>query len=813
MKKQKILSLLLALVMVICALGSVPVMAQNPDVGYMISSSEEDGGFVLHVALQNVKALGGRLAIAFDADKLELADTSSLTDAVKQANGAVITPEGLDTSVLLSNAKGYVMFAWYSSGNSGVNAASADVEIATIAFNFKNGATTDDFNRNTINLYYVNETMAHKWDCSAQIVTTDLMAYRNNDRNDEYVCGIDYDYPNCDYVPIVTYEAGVRVTDTDGNPLRASVMLDNLQAQTNAYGYTSFQMENGIYAYRVSAQGYETKSGYIIIRDGGATANVSLMSYAQIAQSTADSLAIGYEDGDSANSVTSNLVLPTEGQYGEVITWQSSNTSVVTPQGIVTRGEDDMRVTLTANVSLVGASAKRSFDITVKSRISAEEKNAAIVAQDKAALEIRYAPGDSQSSVTASLTLAEMGAYGSAIVWTSSNEDIITGYGVVTRPETDTQVKLTALILRTGAQDTKEFTVTVKGEKKQTSTGGDTSNTGDTSNNGNDTADTETVNRVLSALTIIYSIGDSASYVTNNLTLASEGSDGTVIEWSSSHPAVVTAYGGVVRQAQDVSVTLTATATKGNASSTKTFTVLVKAAPQIPVNPDNGTEEEIQKSNGSDAGGNGYVETQPTTAPSTGQTTTENQPTTTDSARISFNDIDSVPWAQEAILALVNKGVISGMSDTEYAPQSQIRRADFVILLVRMLGLDGEITESFDDVTQSDYYYEPVALAKSLGIISGVGDNKFAPESSITRQDMMVMTCNALEKLGKGNFRTADLSDFNDKNDIADYAYESVSKMVGAGYISGDGGNLNPKNNTTRAETAVFLYRIDMNLQ
>ena len=795
MRIRKILSVLLSLVMIIGTLGAVPVSARSSGVGYVISGTEENGEFILHVSLHNVVGLGGRLAIAFDSEKLELANTSAFTSAIKANSEVVINTEGLDSSVLLSNEKGYAMFAWYSSSNSGVNALGSDKEIATIPLRLKNGASTDDFSRNTIGLYYVNETMAHKWDCSAKIVNNNLVAYRNNDINDAYLCDIDYDYPNCDYIPIVTYEAGIRVTDRAGNPLRANVMLDNLEADTDSSGYVSFQMENGVYAYRISAEGYETKSGYLIIQDSNAILNAELMSYAEIAQRAADNLAIGYTAGDSAESVTSNLVLPSEGENGEVITWQSSNSSVVSPYGAVIRGTEDVNVTLTATVSIGGYSARRSFTVTVKSRISAEEKNAELVALDKEALDIQYAPGDSKDSVTSNLKLAEVGLMGSAILWSSNREDIITEYGEVTRPSTDVQVKLTALIFRTGAQDTKVFTVTVKGQNKNTAP-----------------TDKETVDKVLSALTIGYSDGDSEDSVTDKLTLATVGAEGTEIEWTSSHPAVVTAYGGVVRQVEDVSVTLTATVRKGSASAAKSFTVLVKAAPKIPVNPDNGQESDINNKNGIDVGSNGTDTTPtPTQGPvSTPEPTATPEPNNEQSER--FTDIDSVPWAKEAILSLAQRGVINGTSDTTYSPQNPIRRADFIMLLMRMLDLKGEITESFDDVPKDKYYYESVALAKSLGIISGVGDNKFNPEGSITRQDMMVMTYRALSKLGMADMNTADLSVFADSANVADYARESVSHLVGAGYISGDNGNLNPIANTTRAETAVFLYKLDKNL-
>ena len=103
-----------------------------------------------------------------------------------------------------------------------------------------------------------------------------------------------------------------------------------------------------------------------------------------------------------------------------------------------------------------------------------------------------------------------------------------------------------------------------------------------------------------------------------------------------------------------------------------------------------------------------------------------------------------------------------------------------------------------------------MGIAKKLGLASGVGNNLFNPQENISRQDMMVLTARALEKLKKLQAANdADLLDkFSDRQDISGYAAESVMTLVKEGLISGDGYKLNPLGRTTRAEAAVFLYRI-----
>jgi len=178
-----------------------------------------------------------------------------------------------------------------------------------------------------------------------------------------------------------------------------------------------------------------------------------------------------------------------------------------------------------------------------------------------------------------------------------------------------------------------------------------------------------------------------------------------------------------------------------------------------------------------------------------------------------FEDIEDYPWAKEAIETLATLGIIKGTSETTFEPGKNITRAEFITLLVRAFNLEnmGEIDSNFDDVEQHMYYYGPIGIAKKLGIVKGVGNNKFKPDAHITREDMMVMVARALELTKKvtitGTFN--DISRFNDASQVSDYAIESVATLVREGIIIGNPDNtINPKSYATRAETAVMLYRI-----
>lgn len=179
-----------------------------------------------------------------------------------------------------------------------------------------------------------------------------------------------------------------------------------------------------------------------------------------------------------------------------------------------------------------------------------------------------------------------------------------------------------------------------------------------------------------------------------------------------------------------------------------------------------------------------------------------------------FEDVSGLHWAKSAVELLSSRGVIKGMSDTRFMPELTITRADFALLLVRVLELSGTGTAGFDDVLPGDYYYADLMTAKQLGLINGQADGLFHPQESISRQDMFVMTHRALKAAGAwqtDNASAAALSLFTDRSLVADYAADDLAALAAAGLVKGDARQqLNPAALSTRAEAAMLIYRILM---
>ena len=175
-----------------------------------------------------------------------------------------------------------------------------------------------------------------------------------------------------------------------------------------------------------------------------------------------------------------------------------------------------------------------------------------------------------------------------------------------------------------------------------------------------------------------------------------------------------------------------------------------------------------------------------------------------------FTDINSSDWFYSAVETVVTNGLFSGITANTFAPYSTMTRAMFIKVIANLEGVDlSEFTISrFSDVTVDMWYAPAVEWAASIGLVSGVGNNRFAPNDNITREQMAVMLYNYIIWKGITLPANIETTSFVDEIQISSWAFEAVMSTQAAGIISGKPGNsFDPKALATRAEAAVIFAR------
>ncbi|MGI5946467.1 MAG: S-layer homology domain-containing protein [Lachnospiraceae bacterium] len=174
-----------------------------------------------------------------------------------------------------------------------------------------------------------------------------------------------------------------------------------------------------------------------------------------------------------------------------------------------------------------------------------------------------------------------------------------------------------------------------------------------------------------------------------------------------------------------------------------------------------------------------------------------------------FTDIQN-HWAADNILFVASRGLLSGTSDTTFSPNTGMTRGMFVTALGRLAGInpDSYKTGKFTDVKADAYYAPYVNWAASKGIISGTTDTTFAPDNNINREQMAVIMKNYAAKLGYTVPKPLEAVTFADNASISSWAKEAVKSMQQAGILAGKTNNrFDPKGTATRAEVATVLRR------
>lgn len=174
-----------------------------------------------------------------------------------------------------------------------------------------------------------------------------------------------------------------------------------------------------------------------------------------------------------------------------------------------------------------------------------------------------------------------------------------------------------------------------------------------------------------------------------------------------------------------------------------------------------------------------------------------------------FSDMAGYEWAKESVDALYEKGIVSGVGDGKFAPDKAVTREEMLAMLIRAYGVSIEVVPnaSFADVPESSWFAPYVAAGYAKGYVNGISATEFGAGANVTRQDASVMAYNIAKAFGK-NFTEA-TADFADNNEISEYAKTAVYALKGTGVINGKGeGNFAPKAGCTRAEAAIIIFNL-----
>ncbi|MBE7063231.1 MAG: glycoside hydrolase [Ruminococcaceae bacterium] len=165
-----------------------------------------------------------------------------------------------------------------------------------------------------------------------------------------------------------------------------------------------------------------------------------------------------------------------------------------------------------------------------------------------------------------------------------------------------------------------------------------------------------------------------------------------------------------------------------------------------------------------------------------------------------FSDI-SEHFAKDEILQISAEGIMTGQTDTLFAPSSYLSRAEVAVICTRLLTL-AKGTVVFTDVPSDHWAYDAIQRVEREGIMVGYEDGTFRPDEPVTRAEMSRLLARMVEQTYAGESGFSDVSDRH-------WAKEEISALARMGVLTGYPDNtFRPDNKINRGEAAVILQRI-----
>lgn len=246
------------------------------------------------------------------------------------------------------------------------------------------------------------------------------------------------------------------------------------------------------------------------------------------------------------------------------------------------------------------------------------------------------------------------------------------------------------------------------------------------------------------------------------------------------------------------------------ANEARTFSVDINTDSVKIVVPGTPTSEDVQKTDEPEVEIKPEPKPSENTGGSTAEKESEKQPESEEVLpwKNPFSDVKEKDWFFDSVRYVFEQELMGGVGLDEFAPNVTLTRAMLVTILYRYDGSPASSTYGFSDVARNTWYTKSIDWAASVGIVNGVGDGMFAPESPVTREQMAVIFYNYTKHKELNIEGKKDLSSYTDSEKISTWASDALEWAVATGLMSGKGENmLDPSGNATRAETAAVIKR------
>ncbi len=184
---------------------------------------------------------------------------------------------------------------------------------------------------------------------------------------------------------------------------------------------------------------------------------------------------------------------------------------------------------------------------------------------------------------------------------------------------------------------------------------------------------------------------------------------------------------------------------------------------------------------------------------------------TANAASLPFTDVAEDSWYYDAVSYVYENDLFYGTTDTTFTPDGSMTRGMLVTVLYRLEGNpETAAGNSFSDVDPGEYYAQPISWASSNGIVNGMGNDMFYPGNNTTREQIAAILFRYANWKGYDTSERADLSAYEDRELISDFALEALSWANAKGILTGNSEvTLNPCGLATRAEVAAMLMRFE----